>query len=245
MKDNFSRGSDLYARYRPGYPKELFDLILGFVSEKKLAWDCGTGNGQSAAALSDHFEKIFATDISQQQLDNAIKKDNIVYALEPAEHTGLAAHSVDLITVAQAIHWFCFDEFYAEVRRVAKPGAVIAVWTYSLLKVSAEIDAIIEDHHFNRLGKYWDPERKYVDEGYANIPFPFSPIQTPVFKIEPDWSLSDLEGYLNTWSALQKFIAVNPDNPVKEVMERIAPLWGNREKRRIVFPVHLKLGIIE
>jgi len=242
MKDNFSRRSDLYAKYRPEYPPALFEYILGFVKEKELAWDCGTGNGQAAAVLSRYFKKIYATDISQKQLDNAVKKDNISYTLEPAEKTSLADRSVNLITVAQAIHWFNFDAFYNEVRRVAKPGAVIAVWTYSLLKISAEIDHIIEDHHFNTLGKYWDPERKYVDDGYASIPFPFNAVETPLFNIELHWSLQDLEGYLNTWSGLQNFIKANSYNPVGEVIEKISRHWGDRETRKLLFPVHLKLG---
>jgi SAM-dependent methyltransferase len=243
MKDNFSRQSDLYAQYRPGYPTELFDHILRFVKEKELAWDCGTGNGQSALHLSGHFKKIFATDISQKQLDHVLEKENIVYALEPAEKTSLADKTVDLITVAQAIHWFTFEDFYKEVKRVAKPGAVIAVWTYSLLRITDEIDRILHEYHFNTLGNYWDPERKHVDDGYANIPFPFTETATPEFRIELNWSLADLEGYLNTWSALQKFIAENSYNPVKDVIKRVSEHWGGREKREIFFPVHLRLGI--
>lgn len=245
MKDNFSTQANVYAQYRPGYPKELIDYILGFVKEKDLAWDCGTGNGQSALHLSDHFKKVFATDISQKQLDKAAAKENIIYAPEPAEKTSLADRTADLITVAQAIHWFKFDAFYAEANRVAKPGAVMAVWTYSLLKVSGEIDKIINEYHFSTLEKYWDPERKYVDDGYATIPFPFAEIKTNPFTIEVNWSLKDLEGYLNTWSALQKFIVANSYSPVKDVIEKIRPRWGDGEKRKMIFPVHLRLGIIE
>ncbi|HMI78613.1 MAG TPA: class I SAM-dependent methyltransferase, partial [Ferruginibacter sp.] len=146
MKDNFSQQASGYAQYRPQYPEELFAYILRFVKEKKLAWDCGTGNGQSAKALSNYFEKVIATDISQKQIDNAYKASNIFYAVEPAEQTTLADKSVDLITVAQAMHWFNFEKFYAEVNRVAKPGAVIAVWTYNLLKISKEIDDLINEY---------------------------------------------------------------------------------------------------
>ncbi len=242
MKDNFSSQANVYAQYRPGYPRELFEYILGFVKEKDLAWDCGTGNGQSALELSNYFKKVFATDISQKQLDNAVAKENILYALEPAEKTSLADRSVDLITVAQAIHWFRFDAFYAEVKRVAKPGAVIAVWTYSLLKISDEIDTIINEYHFSTLENYWDPERKYVDDGYASISFPFTEVRTPAFNIELNWSLNELEGYLNTWSALQKFITANSYSPVKDIIEKIRPYWGDGEKRKMIFPVYLRLG---
>lgn len=235
----------MYAQYRPEYPQALFDYILGFVKEKKLAWDCGTGNGQSAKVLSNYFEKIFATDISQKQIDNAHKEANIFYAIEPAEKTSLADKTVDLITVAQAIHWFKFESFYAEVNRVAKPGAVIAVWTYSLLNISANIDSIINEYHYKTLENFWDPERKYVDDGYSTIPFPFAKIETPSFNIEVNWTLKELNGYLNTWSALQKFMAVNSFSPANEVMNKIEQHWGDSEKRKILFPVHLKLGIIE
>lgn len=245
MKDNFSTRAGLYAQYRPHYPQELFDYITSHVKENELAWDCGTGNGQSAIPLSRHFKKVFATDISQKQISNAPQKENIIYAIEPAEKTSLSDSSVDLVTVAQAIHWFKFHAFYAEVRRVAKPGAVIAVWTYNLLKISKEIDSIIYDHHFKMLGDYWDPERKYVNENYATIPFPFQEIKTPEFKIEVNWSLADLEGYLNTWSALQKFITANSYNPVGGVMNEIKKQWGVAERRNIYFPVYLRLGTVK
>jgi SAM-dependent methyltransferase len=245
MKDNFSTRAELYAKYRPHYPQELFDCIISHVKENELAWDCGTGNGQSAIPLSRHLKKVFATDISQKQISKAPQKENIIYALEPAEKTSLAEGSVDLVTVAQAIHWFRFNEFYAEVRRVAKPGAVIAVWTYNLLKISKEIDGIIYDHHFKMLGDYWDPERKYVDENYATIPFPFQEIKTPEFRIEVNWSLADLEGYLNTWSALQKFITANSYNPVGDLVNEIKKQWGDAERRNIYFPVYMRLGTVK
>ena len=245
MKDNFSKQASDYARYRPGYPPELFDYILGFVKERTAAWDCGTGNGQAAKMLSSNFEKVFATDISQKQIDNAWQAPNIFYFIADEVQSGLADESVSLVTVAQAIHWFNFTKFYEEVRRVSKAGAVIAVWTYSRSKISSEIEDIITDYHFNTLGVYWDAERKYVDDRYADIPFPFQEIETPEFSIELNWSLEDLEGYLNTWSALQKFIAANAANPVNDIIQKIKPYWGGATERKIVFPIHLRLGIIQ
>lgn len=245
MKDEFSARAPGYARFRPGYPEELIQYVMGFVQQKELAWDCGTGNGQCAKLLSRYFDKVFATDISQKQLDNAHRANNIVYALEPAESTGLAPGSVDLITVAQAIHWFDLDHFYTEVRRVAKPGAVIAVWSYSLLRVCTEIDRIIGDYHHNTLAGFWDAGRKQVDEGYANLYFPFREMETKPFNIEVHWRPEDLEGYLNTWSALRNFMAEKCDDPVPALMEKIKVTWGGDEVRPVKFPVHLRLGIIE
>ncbi len=245
MKDNFSKQADVYAQYRPEYPPGLFEYILDFVKAKNLAWDCGTGNGQAAKMLSPHFDQVFATDISQKQIDKAYNDSNISYAVEPAERTSLPDQSADLVTVAQAIHWFNFGEFYKEVNRVAKPGSVIAVWTYSLLHISNEIDNIVEQYHYETLGKFWDPERKYVDDGYATIPFPFEEVETPTFHIEVNWSMEDLNGYFNTWSALQKFITANGYSPVNELMNQVEQYWGDQEKRKIIFPVHLKLGLIK
>lgn len=244
MKDNFSQKASEYAQYRPVYPANLFAFILSHVKEKKLAWDCGTGNGQSAVILSNYFEKVFATDISHAQINSARQEINIEYAVEPAEKTSLADNSVDLITVAQALHWFNFEDFYAEVNRVAKPGAVIAVWTYTLLHISAEIDTIINEY-YKTLADFWDPERKYVDERYDSIPFPFTKIPSPDFKVEVQWSLEELSGYLNTWSAVQHFIKANSYDPVPAVINKIKPQWGNVQKRHIFFPVYVKLGIIE
>ncbi len=244
MKDNFSSQAKAYAQYRPQYPASLFEYILGFVKERQCAWDCGTGNGQSAQELCNYFDRVIATDISQKQMDNAFKAPNIFYSLQPAETTDIAAGSIDLITISQALHWFKLDQFYTEVKRVAKPGAVIAAWTYSLLKISPAIDAVILDYHSGTLEDYWDAERKYVDEQYSNIPFPYKKIETPAFVIEYDWSLAALEGYLHTWSALQKFIATKNQDPVTGVMEKIKALWGNNEKRRIIFPLHLLMAYV-
>jgi len=176
--------------------------------------------------------------------NNAWQAPNIFYSVADEVNSGLDDKSVSLVTVAQAIHWFNFGKFYAEVNRVAKPGAMIAVWTYSRLKISDEIEEIISDYHFNTLGDYWDAERKYVDDKYADIPFPFKEIETPQFNIELNWSLEDLEGYFNTWSALQKFIAARSFNPVADIIKKIKPYWGDAEERKIVFPIHLRLGII-
>lgn len=244
MKDNFSHLASEYAQYRPVYPANLFAFILSHVKEKNLAWDCGTGNGQSARVLSNYFDKVFATDISQAQINNALQENNIEYTVARAEDTSLADNSVDLITVAQALHWFNFENFYAEVNRVAKPGAVIAVWMYNLLHISAQTDPIINEF-YKTLADYWDPERKYVDERYENIPFPSAKIPAPDFKVEAHWSLRELSGYLNTWSAVQHFIKANTYDPVPAVINKIKSVWGNVQKRELFFPVYLKLGIIK
>ena len=153
--------------------------------------------------------------------------------------------TVNLITVAQALHWFHFESFYTEVKRVAAENAFIAAWAYSLLQIDEQIDLLIRDYHFNLLGKFWDAERKYVDDGYRNIPFPFEKIDVPQFYIETYWTIEELQGYLNTWSALQHYIAEKGNSPVPGLIEAIKSSWGNANKRRIIFPVHLLLGAIK
>ena len=243
MKDKFSLQSALYVKYRPSYPPEMIDYIVSLVKEKDMAWDCGTGNGQTAKALSSYFNKVFATDISQKQLDNAYQAGNIFYSVQPAEQTIFLNNSFDLITVSQALHWFRFDEFYAEVKRIAKSGAILAAWTYSLLRISKDIDSLIDNLHFNVLRDYWDKERSYVDEHYQTIPFPFKKIESPVFNIDYKWSIEELEGYLNTWSGLQNYIAAGNNNPIPELMKKIRP--HSKDSVPIVFPLHLLLGEIE
>ncbi len=242
MKDNFSTQSDSYSKYRPGYPLELFDYILKQVKHPTLAWDCATGNGQAAKELSRHFDEVYATDISEKQLNNAVQAPNIIYKKETAEKTLLADASVDLITVAQALHWFDFDLFYAEVKRVSKPGGIIAVWTYSLLSINPEIDALINEYHFNTLKKYWDAERAYVDDGYSTIPFPFKQIGDPGFEIKLRWTIEEPEGYFYTWSAAQKYLVQNGYSPVPELMAEIKKSWPVSEVLPIRFPIYLKIG---
>jgi ubiquinone/menaquinone biosynthesis C-methylase UbiE len=245
MKDNFSKQAAVYAKYRPTYPKELFDFILNHIKNKQVAWDCGTGNGQAAKELVKHFEKVFATDISQKQIDKAHQASSIFYSVQPAEQTNFSDNSFDLITVSQALHWFKIDKFYAEVKRVAKPGAWITVWMYNLPAISPEIDELVNIQLYkNTLGSYWDYERKYVDNNYTTLSFPFQEIQTPLFEIRLEWTIEELKGYINSWSALQKFIEINQFNPVDKSISEIQTHWKN-EKMGIVFPVYLRMGRIE
>lgn len=241
-KDLFSTQSKVYAAFRPTYPKDLYDFIFKHLRETHTAWDCATGNGQVAQPLSMHFEKVIATDISQQQLDSATHADNIVYSLSPAEKTAFADHQFDLITVAQALHWFDQKAFYAEAARTGKPGSLIAVWGYALLKITPAIDGIVRDFYTVTVGPYWDEARKLVEQEYATIAFPFEQITSPQFSIDAQWSLDHLHGYLETWSATQKFIRQHGYNPVPEVIERIKAHWVRDEITPISFPIFLKLG---
>lgn len=241
MKDNFSGQAHLYAKYRPGYPEELFRFILKHVRERNIAWDCATGNGQTAGELAAWFKKVMATDISEKQLSNAIRLPNIFYSMLPAEQTDFEENSFDLVTVSQALHWFNFELFYKELSRVTRPGGWFAAWMYGGIKVIPEIDALKRQHHDVTLGAYWDEERKFVNEDYKTIPFPLKEIDCPAFRMSYNWSLEELEGYFNTWSALRKFIAANGYNPVEELMIKIKPHWI-QERMPVSFPLHLRMG---
>lgn len=244
MKDNFSQQAGIYAKYRPHYPLELFDFVIGQARSKNKAWDCATGNGQSAQELSKYFEKVFATDISQKQIDHARQAPNIYYSVQPAERTTFADNSFDLITVSQALHWFEFDSFYKEVNRVGKPGSLLATWSYSLLNVSPEVDKLVREFYTGIIGPYWDKERRYVDNEYKTIPFPLKEIIAPHFAMQFSWTIDELQGYFNTWSALHKFIAANNFNPVNELVQKIRAHTTN-EKLKIIFPLHIRMGRVE
>ena len=245
MKDNFSKQANAYAKYRPTYPQELYDFILNKIERRDIVWDCGTGNGQTAKELAKYFKKVFAADISEKQIQNAHVAENIFYSVQSAEKTNFSDNTFDLITVSQALHWFDVNKFYQEVKRVSKPEAWIAVWMYSLATISPEINKLINVKHYKEtLGSYWDYERKFVDDNYATLPFPFREIQCPVFQMKFEWTLNELEGYLNTWSALQKFIAQRHFNPVDKLIEQIRPLW-TRKRMTLVFPVYMRMGQIE
>jgi len=242
--DIFSKQANTYKKFRPNYPQELYDEILGFVPSRTSCWDCATGNGQVAAVLANYFEDVYATDISQEQLAEAEKADNIIFKVERAEQTNFKENQFDLITVAQAMHWFDMDAFNNEVVRVARNGAVVAVWGYGLLRINSEIDQHLDEFCFNTLGPFWNPERKHVDNAYKNIIFRFKKINKEKTRfITVKWTLEQLEGYLNSWSSVQHYIAQHhQENPVPALIDSIRKLWGNNLFRPVNFPLFVKVG---
>jgi ubiquinone/menaquinone biosynthesis C-methylase UbiE len=243
--DHFSGNSDRYAQYRPHYPAELIEFIVSNIKTREVAWDCATGNGQAAVLLSKYFRKVMATDASENQIKHAQKKENISYGIFPAEKTNLKEVSVDLTTVAAAIHWFKFDAFYDEVRRVSKNNGLLAVWTYDMMEISEPVDSVIWNFYTSIVGPYWPEGRKYVEQKYQTIPFPFREIKTPAFQINSRLNLEQLRGYLQTWSSVQEFIEKNSTNPIDRIETDLKAAWGNAIDRNVRWPLFLRIGLIE
>lgn len=215
LNDHFSRQSATYKKYRPLYPIELYEEILDLTPGRNECWDCGTGNGQVAQILSQYFERVMASDISKNQISNSVKAPNITYSVERAENSSFLDNQFDLITVAQAIHWFDFKAFNKEAKRVLKDGGIIAVWGYGLLHVDDAIDKLIHKFYNQIVGPYWPKERGHIDNEYASIIFEFTEMKAKnEYEIKTNWSLGELEGYFNSWSSVQNYIQTNADNPV-------------------------------
>lgn len=208
----------------------------------RLAWDCATGNGQVAGMLSEYFAEVVATDISEKQLDNAVQQQNITYKVEQAEQSSLKDNSVDLIVVAQAVHWFDFNPFYKEVQRVLRPEGIVALIGYGLIKTTPALDVVIEQLYSGMLGKYWDPERRYIDAGYRTIPFPFQELDMPQFAIHYTWTVEDLLGYLNTWSAAKHYEKQHQQNPVSLIEPELRAAWGEQEHVQVKFDMISRVG---
>lgn len=246
FKDYFSGHATDYRAFRPAYPRELFAFLAATAPRRELVWDCGTGNGQAAVALAEHFEKVFATDASADQVKNAEPHPRVEYAVAPAEKCPLTDHSADLVTVAQALHWFEFDKFYAEVRRVCRPGGLLAVWTYDLHSVSPIIDVVLNRLQADFVGPYWPPDRKWVTARYLTISFPFPDVPAPRFEMTAEWDMPRMLGYINTWSATKAFVKAKGFDPLERLASDFAAAWGNPATVRTVrWEFTLRLGRVE
>jgi SAM-dependent methyltransferase len=243
FKDHFSRQAADYARFRPGYPRELFDYLVSIAPSRQLAWDCGTGNGQAAVALASLFDRVIATDASEKQIMNAEPHERIEYRVAPAEDSGIESETLDLIVVAQALHWFDLDRFYAEARRVLKPDGVLAASAYHLLHIEPTIDEVLNRYYYKVVGPFWPPERQLVEQ-FADLPFPFHEIDPPKLEMTAQWNLDHLIGYLQTWSSTQRFIAGKGGNPLEQIGDQLRNAWGNpQQMRKIVWPLILRVGV--
>lgn len=243
FSDYFSDAAPLYAAYRPCYPESLYDWLAERVPRNALVWDCGTGNGQAAVSLAGRFSRVIASDPSQSQLANATRARGIDYVVATAEDSPIRSGSVELVTVAQALHWFDRSRFFGEAERVMTPGALIAVWSYGLISVDPAVDAELAPFYGDKLGGWWPPERAIVDAGYASLRFPFLEITAPAFVMEARWNLSQFAGYLSSWSAITRYRRALGVSPVDSFVESIRHLWDPGESvRRVSWPLQLRVG---
>jgi len=242
FKDHFSAHATSYAAARPDYPPELFAWLAGQAPAHGLAWDCATGNGQAARALAGHFKQVIATDASAEQIARAVPQPGIEYRVAAAESPGLDPQSADLVTVAQAVHWFDRPRFYEAARRILRPGGLIAVWSYGLFAIDPALDGIVNRFFDGVIGPYWPPERKLVDAHYATLNFPFEEIKPPAFVMERDWTREQVLAYLRTWSAVQRYRHDEGRDPVSLMAGAFTHQWGDSMQRRVRWPLYLRAG---
>lgn len=240
-KDHFSHASDDYRRWRPGYPPVMFEWLASLAPATSLAWDCATGNGQAAVALAACFERVVATDASAAQIAEAEPCANVEYLVAPAERSPLADASADLVTVAQALHWFDVDRFHAEVRRVLKPGGIVAEWGYGLALIEPAIDAAVLEFSAVTVGPYWPPERALVEAAYADLAFPFETVDAPAFAMTATWDVDRFVAYLGTWSSVAGYRRAVGRDPLPDLHAVLAPLWDDGP-REIRWPLVLRVG---
>jgi SAM-dependent methyltransferase len=243
FKDHFSGHAALYREARPLPPADWFDWLAGQAPGLDLAWDAGCGSGQASVALAAHFRHVVATDPSATQVAQAIAHRRVDYRVEPAERSSLDAHSASLVGVSQALHWFDLDAFHAEVRRVAKPGALLAVSAYGNCSVDRAVDAVERVLYADTLAADWPPERALVDAGYRDLPFPFAVVDTPTFAMHADWNLGQFLGYLRSWSAAQRHLQRTGTDAVEAAAPALARAWGDPGRVRTVrWPFLTRVG---
>ena len=241
--DHFSRDSVAYARFRPGYPPELFAWLATLPAGRSVAWDCGTGTGQAAALLTPHFDLVVGSDSSRLQLAAADRSSGARYFAGSSESSALSGHRVDLVTVAQALHWFDRERFYREVDRVIAPGGAFAAWSYGLLRSTPGVDRVILRFYEETVGPWWPPERAMVEKGYQNIPIPIVEVAGPPFSIAARLTLDELLGFIGTWSAVGRFIDARGFDPVPELGDELGPVWGDpAAARQVTWPLTVRAG---
>jgi SAM-dependent methyltransferase len=241
--DHFSAIAPGYASYRPRYPEELFEYLAEVAPRRDLAWDCGAGSGQATLALVRHFAAVIATDASARQLAEAPQHPRVEQRVAPAESSGIADASIDLVAVAQALHWFDLERFFGEARRVLVPGGVLAVWTYGLQRVDGgAIDQLLHRFYHETIGPYWAPERRLVESGYSTIAMPFEDFEVPSFAMTALWTLPELLGYLRTWSATRRYVEELGHDPVGPLEQKVAAHWGDAERRVVEWPMAVRAG---
>ena len=243
FQDHFSARAAGYALFRPSYPAALFRWLADSCPARSVAWDCGTGSGQAALGLAPYFDRIVATDASASQLEHAKAAPNVEYRVAPAESSGLNDRSVDLVSVAQALHWFDRPRFFAEVGRVLRPGGLLACWMYNVMAVSEAVDRVVAHLYTDVVGPFWPGDRVLIDQDYRSIMIPFAEFEPPGFQMAEQWSFEHVVGYLRTWSAVTRYRQAKGHDPVGLIEADLLAAWGDPAQiRPIRFPLTLRVA---
>jgi SAM-dependent methyltransferase len=245
FQDHFSTQADSYARFRPHYPEALYAWLASRASARDLVWDCGTGSGQAAVALAAHFMQVIASDPSCKQIAHAAAHPRVRYLVASAEQPPAEAMGADLVTVAQALHWFDFERFYPALERVLKPGGLFAAWGYGHLRITPEVDVVVRRYYTDIVGPYWPPERRHLESGYRSLPFPLTELTAPEFEMTARWTLENLVGYLDSWSATRRYLQARGAHPLLSLRPALAEAWGSDAERQVAWPLFLRLGQFE
>lgn len=240
--DHFSEKSDAYARSRPTYPDALYAFIAEASPGADRVWDCATGNGQAALGLARHFSVVEATDASAEQIRNAEASSNVRYSVQAAEQTDFNSGFFDAVCVAQALHWFDLERFYAEVRRVLKPGGIVAAWGYDWMRTARGFDALFTAGILEKLKGSWPMQNRLLWGGYRSIPFPFERVEAPRFEMRLDWSFAQFEGYVRTWTGTRKYLEREGEHALDADWEALRREWGDTPRREFVVPLHFLCG---
>jgi len=250
--DHFSERAPGYAAYRPGYPRELVDYLFDSVTRdltmasanSQTVWEAGCGSGQLTQVLAERFQRVIATDASAEQIARAEPHRNVEYRITLADASGLPDHSVELAVAAQAAHWFDLDRYYEEVRRVVRPGGLVALIVYGIhISDDPKIDKVVKEFYGPTLSAYWPPQRKLVEEEYRTIPFPFAEIHAPKFEMKADWNLEEMLGYVETWSAVGVMAKAEGRGPIDEFRRELGDAWKDKQVRRTIrWPLSMRMG---
>ena len=231
FKDHFSAVAADYASARPEYPDALFAWIASIAPTRAMVWEAGCGSGQASRGLAAHFDRVHATDPSAQQIAQASAPANVRFAVEPGERCSLPDASVAAVCVAQALHWFDRDAFFAECARVLRPGGVLVAWGYQDIEVPSNVagaNAGLQDE----IRDYWPPERALIDAAYAGFAWPFDRVAAPAFELQVLWTLPRLLGYFSSYSATRRCRDATGRDPVAAHAPALAAAWGDPEAPR-------------